>query len=121
MVFDFFPPPTILLSLGMIEAWILEGMMAFRKGFGFALVCLGFLELGWSFGVLGLSLPFCSASAGLLKESYFGCLIGLLCKRCFEALLLLKQAAVFWCIIGPQPAWLNSDGRTLPTLGVFGA
>jgi hypothetical protein len=105
----------------MIEAWILEGMMAFRKGFGFALVCLGFLELGWSFGVLGLSLPFCSASAGLLKESYFGCLIGLLCKRCFEALLLLKQAAVFWCIIGPQPAWLNSDGRTLPTLGVFGA
>jgi hypothetical protein len=99
VVFD--SPPLILLSLGMIEAWILEGMMAFRKGFGFALVYLGFLELGWSFGVLGLSLPFGSASAGLLKESYFGCLIGLLCKRCFEALLLLKQAAVFWCIIGP--------------------
>jgi hypothetical protein len=103
----------------MIEAWILEGMMAFRKGFGFALVCLGFLQLGWSFGVLGLSLPFGSASAGLLKEIYFGCLIGLLCKRCFEALLLLKQAAVFWCIIGPQPAWLNCDEWTLPTLRSF--
>jgi len=69
--FLIFPPP-ILLSLGMIEAWILEGMMAFRKSFGFALMCLGFLELGWSFGVLDLSLPFGSASAGLLKESYLG-------------------------------------------------
>jgi hypothetical protein len=72
----------------------------------------------WSFGFVP---PLWFSVSWFVEGKLFGCLIGLLCKWCFEALLLLKQGAVFWCIIGPQPAWLNSDGRTLPTVGVFGA